>query len=1446
MAVYFIFSQIRNFITQQPAIHLIKSIPIINKLTSFTMKIYLIIVILLVTIPKISSCQLPGDFQTKNATGNWSDFNAWNIYTGAVWIPAVGGQIPSATSNVLIQSNNAINVDITTAVCNDLNFGASGITLKVIVQANNKLSIYGNLNQFDNSNVPFPLFGVGAKIIFAGSSNQVITNSDASTNLNTVEINKSGGTFTLPATITKFDVFTLTAGTVSGASGSTLQGSSTFPIVNINGGIWNQTAGGANKINGGTGGATCALNINSGIMTLSTTSGVGYNFSSVTISNGGILNLNNDINAIDITTSFFIDATSTLNTAMGTTPSASVMTFLGTVNYIHSAAQNIINTSYANLGLSGGGKKIPIADLNITKNVSLSGAAILPLTSLIGVTIGGHWTNYGTAGLTESGSTINFNGSGAQSINTLGGEDFFVLKKTGSGTLTLNADVRIAGTSSELIITTGILDAGTFTLSGTASTAFVMSGGILRLAKLSTTVPELAITPYSLTGGTIELYGSGTQILRGGKDYRNLTFSGNTSTTLASNPKSIMGTVFINSSALLDIGNSDGFGDINTNLTMDGGRFKMSGSGTSKPDIDGTYTLISGIIEFAGSDIGTQPIKGSANNKTIPIVYKNIEVNGSNVGASSNNIILYETSGSFTVKNGKTFTIGARTIKSNNDVINTSTVTIEDNANWKSANDKGFSGYTEGFGSNSSIHSNIAAANISLGAGSTVDYTSIAAQVISNQIPYQNLSLSVSGIKTAPATTLTIKGNFAKSGMAIFSHNNGTVLLNGATQSFAGLIYNNLWLDNAGTKTLSANTTVIDSIKIGNTGTDPVTNLELNAYYLTLQSNAGKTARLATVAPNATITYSGIGRFIVQRNIPPQRAWRLMTAPVVVDATKTVFNAWQRGGVISTGTGIFISGPLAPAGGLDVTPLGNYSLKLFNGTELKGVPDTKVITISGTAITPGTPQNYGMFLFVRGDRSSSALFYPPYKNETTLSDTGMVQIKTQTFNLTGPAATGYALVGNPFASEVDMNAVMASGVNVDNTKYYMYDPFINTEQGGYLTYFKNISTGLFESVPESPGGQKSNVYSSQAFYVFRTGVGATLTFTENNKRMATPLSFFRPVFTTQSLRTNLYLQNTDNSSMILADGNIARFDDDYSNEAANASILKFTNIRENLGLLRNGKMYAVENRKPVMGTDTLFMHLLKTTQRSYQFQFLPENIDPLLTAMLEDGYTGIKIPISLSAASTFSFSITTDSASAISNRFRVVFTAPPVRTLSVMFTSIKASRQNNDIVVEWAVINEVNNSRYEIEKSADGQHFTRVNTTAASEIIMYDWLDKNAWHGDNFFRIKNIDNNGLESYSSIVKIKFDNGEGGIDIYSNPVTDGIISLQLLNQPKGVYQFRLLNNLGQSIFSKSFNHVGGNIVVPIIPGEGRMLTGTYHLQVVKPDKTIRYIKVVAREK
>jgi hypothetical protein len=58
----------------------------------------------------------------------------------------------------------------------------------------------------------------------------------------------------------------------------------------------------------------------------------------------------------------------------------------------------------------------------------------------------------------------------------------------------------------------------------------------------------------------------------------------------------------------------------------------------------------------------------------------------------------------------------------------------------------------------------------------------------------------------------------------------------------------------------------------------------------------------------------------------------------------------------------------------------------------------------------------------------------------------------------------------------------------------------------------------------------------------------------------------------------------------------------------------------------------------------------------------------------------------------------------------------------------------------------------------------------------YEWLDRNAFTGNNYYRIKSIDINGEIQYSNIVKIVMSKGRLQITIYPNPVTDGNINLQ----------------------------------------------------------------------
>ena len=296
----------------------------------FTPKYLMLLLILGLAVNGFT--QVAGDFQTKNATGNWSDFNAWNIYNGASWQPAVAGQIPTATSNVFVQAAQTISVDNGAAVCNDLNFTVANTSKIAFSTATSILNVKGNMNLFSNAQNCFGIWTAGAKIVFSGSGAQLFTNLSVNSVFVNIEVNESSvGSLTIPnATNFRFGTFTLTAGNFIVGSMDEVQGTSGTATININGGTWTQTISTTKifAIPTASPSPIGALNINSGSMILATTNvATGFMFSTINVVNGGSLTLNNFSGNISIGTSINIDATSTFNTALTITLSTGFSNF---------------------------------------------------------------------------------------------------------------------------------------------------------------------------------------------------------------------------------------------------------------------------------------------------------------------------------------------------------------------------------------------------------------------------------------------------------------------------------------------------------------------------------------------------------------------------------------------------------------------------------------------------------------------------------------------------------------------------------------------------------------------------------------------------------------------------------------------------------------------------------------------------------------------------------------------------------------------------------------------------------------------------------------------------------------------------------------------------------------------------------------------------------------
>lgn len=241
------------------------------------------------------------------------------------------------------------------------------------------------------------------------------------------------------------------------------------------------------------------------------------------------------------------------------------------------------------------------------------------------------------------------------------------------------------------------------------------------------------------------------------------------------------GTLEIRKGIVVD-DSTNSFGDATSNdanLTMSGGRYKISKAGT-QPAFSGTYNLAAGVVEYANSQTTAETVRTK--------FYQNIEITGNNVGNSGGNITLND-NGTFTVKNGGIFTINADAIVGT--TIGTQTVTVENGGTFKTGDPDGFNG---GAGlTATSVRSDVE--NINLNAGSTVEYSGADQRItlVPVTTTYSNLTVSGTGIKTIP-TQLFLGNNLSVNASTLLIESNKTLI-----------VTNKVFVDPAATMTIETN-----------------------------------------------------------------------------------------------------------------------------------------------------------------------------------------------------------------------------------------------------------------------------------------------------------------------------------------------------------------------------------------------------------------------------------------------------------------------------------------------------------------------------------------------------------------------------------------------------------------------------------------------------------------
>lgn len=127
---------------------------------------------------------------------------------------------------------------------------------------------------------------------------------------------------------------------------------------------------------------------------------------------------------------------------------------------------------------------------------------------------------------------------------------------------------------------------------------------------------------------------------------------------------------------------------------------------------------------------------------------------------------------------------------------------------------------------------------------------------------------------------------------------------------------------------------------------------------------------------------------------------------------------------------------------------------------------------------------------------------------------------------------------------------------------------------------------------------------------------------------------------------------------------------------------------------------------------------------------------------------------------------------------------------------------NSDHVkLEWETVSEINNERFEIERSSDGTNWDIIGTVngngTTNESLKYSYSDRFPLQGLSYYRFRQIDYDGKWEYSDIVVVKVINrGEEPIYIYD--LIGRVIWTGVDYLPQGVYFFQYESGRTEKVY------------------------------------------------
>ncbi|WP_216823617.1 DUF7619 domain-containing protein [Niastella vici] len=171
--------------------------------------------------------------------------------------------------------------------------------------------------------------------------------------------------------------------------------------------------------------------------------------------------------------------------------------------------------------------------------------------------------------------------------------------------------------------------------------------------------------------------------------------------------------------------------------------------------------------------------------------------------------------------------------------------------------------------------------------------------------------------------------------------------------------------------------------------------------------------------------------------------------------------------------------------------------------------------------------------------------------------------------------------------------------------------------------------------------------------------------------------------------------------------------------------------------------------------------------------------------------------------------------------------------LPVTLLSFQAALDGAVVNVSWTTSQEDKLKRYEVQRSTNGIDFTTIGTVQPGKTA-YLFKDKQPVAGYNYYRLRSVDIDGSQSFSTMVLVNVKNGADIISsLYPNPAT-GHATLKLQGSVDGNVLVQVLDQQGRLITTRQFGVQHTNeFKMPL--DLGSLSKGSYVLRITVDDKT-----------